>query len=160
MAAKVIKTRDNSPAVQAVLDRADRLEVFVGFFGRSNRRRREDGNITNAQLGYIHEHGSPAANIPARPFLKPAIEDSGEHLVNILAAGLRRALQSRNVRDVDVAYERTGLAAVSEVQGYMSTARFTPLKPATIKRKGSSRPLIDTGQLRASVTHVVRSRGA
>jgi len=32
---------------------------------------------------------------------------------------------------------------------------WPPLKPETIKRKGSSKPLIDTGKLRASITHKV-----
>ena len=36
-----------------------------------------------------------------------------------------------------------------------TTGSFTPNKPATIKRKGSSRPLIDTGHLRQSITSKV-----
>jgi len=32
---------------------------------------------------------------------------------------------------------------------------WPPLKPETIKRKGSSKPLINTGKLRASITHKV-----
>lgn len=32
---------------------------------------------------------------------------------------------------------------------------WPPLKPETVKRKGSSRPLIDTGRLRDSITHKV-----
>lgn len=35
---------------------------------------------------------------------------------------------------------------------------FAPLRPATIARKGSSKPLIDSGQLRQSVTSVTRWR--
>lgn len=156
MATKVTKTRDNSPQVEAVLSRADQLGVYVGFLaGRHGK-----GPITNAQLGYIHEHGAPAANIPARPFLRPSVEDNHDALVKVLENGLKRALQTMRPGDVDVAYERTGLVAVGFVQNYMSTGRFTPLKPATIRRKKSSQPLIDTGQLRQSVTHVVRPRGA
>jgi len=34
-------------------------------------------------------------------------------------------------------------------------AEWPPLSPETIKRKGSSKPLIDTGKLRNSVTHKV-----
>lgn len=34
-------------------------------------------------------------------------------------------------------------------------SEWPPLKPETIKRKGSSKPLIDTGKLRASITHKV-----
>lgn len=32
---------------------------------------------------------------------------------------------------------------------------WPPLKPETVKRKGSSKPLIDTGKLRNSITHKV-----
>lgn len=34
-------------------------------------------------------------------------------------------------------------------------SEWPPLKPETIKRKGSSKPLIDTGRLRNSITHKV-----
>ena len=37
---------------------------------------------------------------------------------------------------------------------------WPPLKPETIKRKGSSKALIDTGTLRASITHKVHSNYA
>lgn len=36
-----------------------------------------------------------------------------------------------------------------------SDPSWPPLRPETIKRKGSSRPLIDTGRLRDSITHKV-----
>jgi|Deesub1362B_J571_1020462.scaffolds.fasta_scaffold00499_29 phage gpG-like protein len=32
---------------------------------------------------------------------------------------------------------------------------WPPLRPETVKRKGSSKPLIDTGKLRTSITHKV-----
>lgn len=34
-------------------------------------------------------------------------------------------------------------------------SEWPPLKPETIRRKGSSKPLIDTGRLRNSITHKV-----
>ena len=37
---------------------------------------------------------------------------------------------------------------------------WPPLRPETIKRKGSSKPLIDTGKLRASITHKVEGDAA
>jgi hypothetical protein len=36
---------------------------------------------------------------------------------------------------------------------------IAPNKPSTVERKGSSRPLIDTGALKRSTTYVVRSKG-
>ena len=38
-----------------------------------------------------------------------------------------------------------------DVQTEIRSGDFAPLKPATIKRKGSSRPLIDTGQMVQSI---------
>lgn len=42
----------------------------------------------------------------------------------------------------------------------LSDPDWPPLKPETIKRKKSSRPLIDTGRLRNSVTHKVEDNRA
>jgi hypothetical protein len=51
-----------------------------------------------------------------------------------------------------------GLAAENAVKRKILTGKFAPLKPATIKRKGHSKPLIDTGQLYDSITSQVRPR--
>ncbi|WP_252715295.1 hypothetical protein [Acinetobacter junii] len=48
-----------------------------------------------------------------------------------------------------------GMQAAADVQMYMVNGKFAPLKAKTIKRKGSSKPLIDTGQLRQSITYKV-----
>lgn len=37
---------------------------------------------------------------------------------------------------------------------------FVPLSPATINRKGSSKPLIDTGHLRQSIRYIIDKGGA
>jgi hypothetical protein len=47
------------------------------------------------------------------------------------------------------------MQAAADVQAYMVNGKFAPLKAKTIKRKGSSKPLIDTGQLRQSITYRV-----
>ena len=36
---------------------------------------------------------------------------------------------------------------------------FLPNAPGTIRRKGSSKPLIDTGRMRQSVNYVIRKKG-
>ena len=42
----------------------------------------------------------------------------------------------------------------------LSDPDWPPLKPQTIKRKGSSKPLIDTGRLRNSIIHKVEGDAA
>jgi hypothetical protein len=48
------------------------------------------------------------------------------------------------------------LRAQAAVKNKVVTGPFEPNKPATIARKGSDRPLIDTAQLLNSITYVVR----
>ena len=50
-----------------------------------------------------------------------------------------------------------GVIGVRAVQDKIMTGPFAPLQPRTIARKKSSRPLIDTGQLRQAVSYVVRA---
>ena len=57
--------------------------------------------------------------------------------------------------------ERLGLKAQNVCRKWFVNPEngWAPNSPATIARKGSDRPLIDTGELRKSITYVVRKRG-
>ena len=50
-------------------------------------------------------------------------------------------------------FAKIGLKFEGMVKRKFRTGPFKPLKPSTIRRKGSSRPMIDTGRLRNSITH-------
>ena len=52
-----------------------------------------------------------------------------------------------------------GVRAQGGIQKRIAAGIAPPLDPATIKRKGSSKPLIDTGQLRSSITYRIASGG-
>jgi hypothetical protein len=56
---------------------------------------------------------------------------------------------------IDGALERLGVVATGEVKREFVVGSFVPLKPETIRRKKSSRPLIHTGQLRQSINYVL-----
>lgn len=149
--------QDRVDEVIRAIHRMDQRRVLVGF--PEGAHDRSNSEINNASLAYIHEHGSPAANIPARPFLTPGIEDAEDAVVAEFRQGAAQALTSNNP---DAVLERTlnrvGLIAVGSVQKKIVTGPFVPLKPATIRRKGSSKPLIDTGQMRQAVSYVIRDR--
>jgi len=59
------------------------------------------------------------------------------------------------------ALKRTGMDAASRVRMWFVNPKnlWAPNSPRTVKRKGSDRPLIDTGQLRKSITYVIRNTG-
>lgn len=119
--------------------------------------------VTNAVLGYIHENGAPEANIPARPWLVPGIRDAKAKISDYLRQAGNAALDGDSAK-ADRAMHAAGLTAVNSVRRKIQTGPFIPLAPATIAarlRKGrtGTKPLLDTGQLRNSITYVIRDKG-
>jgi hypothetical protein len=54
--------------------------------------------------------------------------------------------------------EKIGLWVVNKVKAKFGSDDLVPNSEATIKAKGSDKPLIDTGQLRNSITYVIRKK--
>lgn len=106
--------------------------------------------LTIAEIGAIHEFGAPRANIPERPFLHPAMREGADQIERLSKVLLFELQNGETTKDV--ALESLGLLGVRLVQEKIREGEFVPLKPATIARKGSSKPLIDTGQMIQSVT--------
>ena len=132
-------------------------EVLVGIPAGENAR--NSGEINNAALLYIHTHGSPLRNIPARPVIEPAIEDAKDRI----AREIRLALEAAGDGRADAAeqyLERAGMAAQNASRAWFTNPNnhWAPNSPRTIAQKGSSRPLIDTGSLRKSIIYVVRDK--
>jgi hypothetical protein len=126
-------------------------KVYIGIPTSTNARQ---GASNNATIAAAHEMGAPSRGIPARPFLIPTMQNNAEKYTNLLAQGFRNALQDKE-KAAEV-YEKIGLVASSDVKDYIVSGQFVPLKESTIDRKGSSKPLIDTGEMRNSISYEVR----
>lgn len=111
-------------------------------------KREEDGTPV-AMIAAVHEFGSPSQSIPERPFLRVAIQSNRQKYVRLNRINLVKML--RGQATVDQALGQLGEMAKGDVQTEIRSGVFTPLKEATKKRKGSSRPLIDTGQMVQSI---------
>jgi phage gpG-like protein len=98
----------------------------------------------------VHEFGSPERGIPERPFLRTTIQANKGKYVQLNRKNLVAVLNK--TMTVEQALGQLGAVAAGDVQAQIASGGFAPLKAATIKRKGSSKPLIDTGQLRQSIT--------
>lgn len=108
---------------------------------------------------YIHSHGSALWAIPPRPVLEPAIKANKEIIGKKLAEAGKAALQG----DADGAerqLELAGMLAQNKAREWFEDSRnnWPPNSPVTIKRKGSSLPLVDTGEMRKAITYVVREK--
>lgn len=138
------------------------MSVVVGIPSDKNARENEQGkSITNAQLGYIHEFGAPEANIPPRPFLKPAAKEFWKEKGK---KEFKKAIQeaiSGNMKAAVNYLERIGIEAVSAVKIKINSNVPPALSQATLanrqaRGKVSEKTLVDTGQMRNSVTYEVR----
>lgn len=112
---------------------------------------------------YILRFGSPLWQIPPRPIIEPAIElkENREAILAELKKAATVALSTRQNFDkrkrVLYFLNRAGMTAQNAVRAWFVDPRnnWPPNAPSTIKRKGSSNPLIDKGELRKSITYAV-----
>ena len=113
--------------------------VLVGIHDSAGE---HEGGISNAQLGAVLHFGND--HIPARPWLDVGVQQGNKEYSEII---------EDNADDLDRAMEQIGVVAVGRVQEYMNELKTPPNAASTIKKKGSSNPLIDTGNLKQSVTY-------
>src|SRR5580765_389883 len=163
MAAKLTITQDNVAKIQSALRELSRTTVHVGIPEEKTTRKSPD-KMNNATLGYIHEYGSPANNIPARAWLKPGIEASRTEWEGYLKQAATLAMEG-NPESMQKAFMAAGDTAVQSVKKRTTAGVPPPLAPRTRAARmrkhkntkpgasplpamfGGLTPLIDSGQM-------------
>jgi hypothetical protein len=115
-----------------------------------------DSDMTIVEIAAVHEFGSPAAGIPERSFIRSTFENSD--VVNqqrALCAKVARKI-IRDKMTPEEGLQILGQWGVAQVKKRIRAHIPPPLKDETIKRKKSSTPLIDTGQLLNALTYEVK----
>lgn len=141
------------------LARAGAKKVKVGIFGeRADQAKQLGDGFTSTALSLIevatiHEFGAAGANIPERSFIRATI-DIHKDEIHTLQKRLAVAFLARKMTE-ERALKMIGVFVRGLIQKRIAEGVPPELKPKTIQRKGSSVPLIDTGQLRQSVTYEV-----
>lgn len=107
--------------------------------------KKETDGTPVAMIAAVHEYGSPSQGIPERPFLRVAIQKNRTKYVRLNRINIVKMM--RGQMQMEQALGLLGEMAKGDVVTEIKSGDFAPLKAATIKRKGSSRPLIDTGQM-------------
>lgn len=140
------------------------LDVLIGYrgkiyFGVPEETNTNRGQINNATLLAIHEHGSPINNLPKRELLKPTLMKHE----NEIKEAFNKVFDYLIVGDKESAdREMDKLAQRVEMWGkqYFVDNEWEPDKPATIRAKNrrhglppdaKTTTLIDTGELRRSI---------
>jgi hypothetical protein len=154
----VTKVVDNVPSLNLSIRMLKNTDVLVGI--PEDKANREGDPINNATLAYIHDTGSPASNIPARPFMDPGIQAVRPALADHLKSIGQKALDGK-MSSMVKEYHAVGLLASTSIKKKIVEGPFAPLKPATIaarERQGreGDKPLIVTSQMLKAVTYVAR----
>lgn len=114
-----------------------------------------DGTST-ALIAAANEFGVPSKGIPERPFIRTGIKNGMPNFKRLNRINVVKICQGE--QSIDGAYEQLGVMAVGEIKKSIKTGNWVANDPATIKAKGSSKPLIDTGNMLQSVNYEVSSK--
>ncbi|MGO4496418.1 hypothetical protein AB4114_11030 [Paenibacillus sp. 2RAB27] len=186
--ARVLSPIDNTSDLSKRLKELAGKQVYVGVpEGSENNRPTVSGDITNAELLYIHTHGvrrkamrdemnpkveagmkyskayqmylqthgSPLWHSPPRPVIEPAIQYNKD----IIAKQLRKVLEAvLNGQNPDQELHKVGLLGQNVVRDWFTNPSngWAANAESTVQMKGSDRPLINQGELRKSITYVIK----
>ena len=152
----IIRTEHNG-GLKGFLERFREIgkpKVYIGV--PTSKNGMHEGGINMATLLALHVLGAPSRGIPQRDPLRPPLIANAQRYSDLLALGLKNALA--NGTDPKLVYEKIGIVATNDVKDYFTTGNFKALSEKTIKAKGSSKPLISTGELRNSISYEVRNK--
>lgn len=122
--------------------------VYVGFPAEFNENVEGSDNFNLASLAAVLEFGNE--RIPSRPFLRQTLAENQEKYTTLFVKLFESGVSIEQI------YEQIALIAQGDVQQNIVNGKWTANAPSTIKRKKSSKPLIDTGKLRQSVRGIVK----
>lgn len=105
------------------------------------------GGLTVGDVATFHEFGT--RTVPQRSFLRAWFDENQTFIAETLKKQFAGVPEGK--RTAEQAAERCALAFEGGVKQRIARGIPPPLAPSTIARKGSSVPLIDTGQLRNAI---------
>lgn len=155
--------------IRAEIAKMDGAATKVGFPDGAEPAEGDRGSMTEvATIAAVHEFGAPKAYVPERSFLRTAHDDNLQAL-NALKERLYKKVVDGEMT-TGQALEKLGEWMTGKVKKKIRDVMTPPLQRATVMRKSRSlrskkkkraafitsggNPLIDTGQMLNSVTHV------
>ncbi len=138
--------------LKQVIKECKEKAVYVGFNSSSGS---EENGASIVDVAVWNEFGTE--HMPSRPFMRDTLRNNKDEIKSMLASGMKSMIASG---DAEKTFNMVGSKVKGMVQQEIRDGEFEPNAPSTIKQKGSSHPLIDTGRMRQSVVYVVRQKGS
>lgn len=129
-----------------------KLEVRVGF--QHGKAAEEDGTDI-CDIAAWNELGTE--DIPSRPFIRKSVDDNADKINAYLRAKTRSIAQGKSAEEV---LKEIGAFQAELMQRKIIEGDFAPNAESTVRIKGSSKPLIDTGRMRQSVHYEIKEKGS
>lgn len=129
-------------------------QIQIGVFSMKTKRKTTYGvGITNAELMFIHENGSPLHHLPARPVLKMTIKYGNTLIKNVMQKALK-AYSTNGITGLENELNKLCIRMENYAREiiYSNDGRLAPNAPSVAARKKGNHPLFDTGQLARSIT--------
>lgn len=130
----------------------DELDQAIARLEQLNGRTAEAGLFGGfaAKKATWQEYGT-SRGIPARPFLRNTQyenenqwrQKTGQDIVQVFEGSLSSS----------AVLSKLGLLMVQDIRKTIDAGNFAPLSPVTVAKKGSSKPLVDTGDMYGAITH-------
>ena len=141
--------KERSGIIAAAIARIGNLRgavISAGFTGDPARATHGADGETVASVAYANEYG---VGVPERPFMR--ITNARDRRAWFKAAGQIVQGQARGAEKQERGVRRLGLMMISGFKRTIRDGVSPPNSPETIARKGSSKTLVDTGQMINSI---------
>lgn len=139
---------------EAQLKKAKSMTVDAGVL-REKAANYGDGT-TVLDVAVVHEFG--LGNSPARSFIRHTVAVKQDEIQAMIGKEFEKILNMKS--DTEKSLGLVGIKAVNLIKGAFTSngyGSWPPLKEETVRAKGSSQTLIDTGALRNSIHHRVNT---
>lgn len=140
-----VRDVDRTKPILRELNKLMGSAIEVGIFG-------ESGSEILLRAT-VNEFGAPSVNIPERSFIRAGYDryksTFRQEMISIIPAVVQGRISAERVLDI------LGESFVTKIRQYLIELDTPPNAESTIRKKGSSNPLIDTGQMRDSITYRV-----
>lgn len=128
------------------------LEVRIGF--QAGEAAHEGVDL--CEIAAYNELGT--MHIPSRPFLRDSVDNHMDEIGSHIAEWCKKIVSGE--MEAHELMTNIGMLQKGLIQEEIVKGNFEPNAPATIRKKGSDKPLIDTGTMRESVNYVIVERGS
>lgn len=137
-------------AFKKALQELSGLEVRVGY---QEGAKYPDGTPV-VQVALWNELGT--VNSPPRPFIRNTVDNNEAKIQSKLKSCASELADGATAEKI---LNELGVYAKGLLQKEIKNGEYAPNAPSTVAKKGSAKPLIDTGLLRQSANYVIKKGG-